>query len=188
MGRQPTDKHVIHIKRNGKRALRLGVKGEVVADLGKEAMDGLAHQRAFQLRAWAVQDKGRCPGRGPASPKAWDGTELCTFLGWQGVRMREDVSEMKLDGYQGPDQDFRFYSEENGKITGGLWARQSYILSDFSSVQLLSCVQLFATPWTAAHQASLSITNSCSLLKLMSIESVMPSNHLIICCPLLLLP
>ena len=47
---------------------------------------------------------------------------------------------------------------------------------------------LFATPWTAAHQASLSITISQSLLKLMSIESVMPSNHLIICCPLLLLP
>ena len=56
------------------------------------------------------------------------------------------------------------------------------------SVQLLSCVQLFATPWTAAHQASLSITNSWSLLKLMSIESVMPSNHLILCCPLLLPP
>ena len=56
------------------------------------------------------------------------------------------------------------------------------------SVQLLSCVRLFATPWTAAHQASLSITNSQSLLKLMSIESVMPSNHLILCCPLLLLP
>ena len=55
-------------------------------------------------------------------------------------------------------------------------------------VQSLSCVQLFATPWTAAHQASLPITNSCSLLKLMSIESVMPSNHLIIYCPLLLLP
>lgn len=49
--RQPTDKHVIHIKRNGKRALRLGVKAEVLAGLGKEAMDGLAHQRAFQLRA-----------------------------------------------------------------------------------------------------------------------------------------
>ena len=49
----------------------------------------------------------------------------------------------------------------------------------FSSVQLLSCVQLFATPGTAAHQASLSITNSGSLLKLMSIESVIPSNHLI---------
>ena len=55
-----------------------------------------------------------------------------------------------------------------------------------SSVQSLSCV--FATPWTAAHQASLSITNSQSLLKLMSIESVMPSNHLILCHPLLLLP
>ena len=48
-----------------------------------------------------------------------------------------------------------------------------------SSVQSLSHVQLFATPWTAARQASLSITNSCSLLKLMSIESVMPSNHLV---------
>ena len=58
----------------------------------------------------------------------------------------------------------------------------------FTLVQLLSHVQLFATPWTAAHQASLSITNSRSLLKFMSIESVMPSNHLILCCPLLLLP
>jgi len=57
-----------------------------------------------------------------------------------------------------------------------------------SSVQSLSHVQLFATPWTAAHQASLSITNSWSLLKLMSIKSVMPSNHLILCRPLLLLP
>ena len=57
----------------------------------------------------------------------------------------------------------------------------------FSSVQLLSRVQLFATPWTAAYQASLSVTNSWSLLKLMSIESVMPSNHLILCHPLLLL-
>ena len=55
-------------------------------------------------------------------------------------------------------------------------------------VQLLSHVRLFMTPWIAAHQASLSITNSQSLLKLMSIESVMPSNHLILCCPLLLLP
>ena len=56
-----------------------------------------------------------------------------------------------------------------------------------SPIQLLSCVQLFATPWTAAHQASLSITNSWSLPKLMSIESVMPSNHLILYCPLLFL-
>ena len=58
----------------------------------------------------------------------------------------------------------------------------------FSSVQSLSCGQLFATPWTAARQASLSISNSWSLLKLMSIESVMPSNHLILCHPLLLPP
>ena len=58
----------------------------------------------------------------------------------------------------------------------------------FSSVQSLSCVQLFATPRTVAHQASLSIINSRSLLKLMSIESVMPSNHLILCRSLLLLP
>ena len=55
-------------------------------------------------------------------------------------------------------------------------------------VQSLSCVWLFATPWTAARQVSLSFTNSQSLLKLMSFELVMPSNHLILCCPLLLLP
>ena len=61
-------------------------------------------------------------------------------------------------------------------------------LPSFSSVQLLSRVRLFATPWTAARQASLSITNSRSLLKLMSIEAVMPSSHLILCHPLLLLP
>ena len=60
--------------------------------------------------------------------------------------------------------------------------------SSLSPVQSLSHVWLFVTPWTAAHQASLSITNSQSLLKLMSIELVMPSNHLIFCHPLLLLP
>ena len=58
----------------------------------------------------------------------------------------------------------------------------------FSSVQLFSHAWLFATPWLAAGQASLSITNSQSLLKLTSIASVMPSNHLILCCPLLLPP
>jgi len=58
----------------------------------------------------------------------------------------------------------------------------------FSSVQLLSHVRLFATPWIAAHQASLSITNSRSSLRLTSIESAMPSSHLILCRPLLLLP
>ena len=57
-----------------------------------------------------------------------------------------------------------------------------------SSFQLLSRVQLIVKPWTAARQASLSVTNSQSLLKLLSIKSVMPSNHLILCCPLLFLP
>ena len=61
-------------------------------------------------------------------------------------------------------------------------------MSFFASVQLLSRVWFFVTPWTAAHQPSLSITNSRSPPKPMSIESVMPSNHLILCCPLLLLP
>ena len=61
-------------------------------------------------------------------------------------------------------------------------------MAQFCSVRLLSCVWLFATPWTAARQASLSITNSQSLLKLMSIELVVPSNHLFLCHPLLLLP
>ena len=59
---------------------------------------------------------------------------------------------------------------------------------EFSSLQSLSRVRLFATPWITARQASLSITNSRSSLRLTSIESVMPSNHLILCCPLLLLP
>ena len=63
-----------------------------------------------------------------------------------------------------------------------------FLPSLFSSVQLLSRVRFFATPWITAHQASLSITNSQSPPKPMSIQSVMPSSHLILCCPLLLLP
>ena len=62
------------------------------------------------------------------------------------------------------------------------------VIQIFSPVQSLSGIQFFATPWTAARQSSLSITNTQSLLKLMSIELVMPSNHLILCHPLLLLP
>ena len=76
-----------------------------------------------------------------------------------------------------------------------LWYIASFYFSGFyifvtmiSSVQSPSCVRLFVTPWTAARQASLSITNSRSLLKLMSIESVMLSSHLILSCSLLLLP
>ena len=72
-----------------------------------------------------------------------------------------------------------------------LWvavAERQALEGQLSSVQLLSHVQLFVTPWITAHQASLSFTISGSLLKLMAIVSVMPSNHLILCCPLLLLP
>ena len=71
-------------------------------------------------------------------------------------------------------------------ISGMLW--MAYSKDQFSLVQLLSCVWLFATPWTAAHQASLSLTNSQGLLKLMSIGSVIPSNHLILSRSLLLPP
>ena len=76
------------------------------------------------------------------------------------------------------------------QLNQGRWARAGLRVYDsvqFSSVQSLSRVWLFATPWIAAHQASLSITNSWSSLKLMCIESVMPSSHLIHYCPLLLL-
>ena len=76
-------------------------------------------------------------------------------------------------------------------ISKDTWLPQSVfsvIRYHFSSVQSLSHVQLYATPWIIACQASLSITNSQSLLKLMSIELVMPSSHLILCSPLLLLP
>ena len=73
-----------------------------------------------------------------------------------------------------------------------MWITINHVNTNFlksrSSVQLLSHVLLFVTPWTAACQASLSITNSRSLLKLISIELVMPSNHLILCHPLLLPP
>ena len=72
-----------------------------------------------------------------------------------------------------------------GQLIYDKWAK---IIQWFSSVQSLSRVQLFVTPWITARQASLSITNSQSSLKLMSMESVMPSNHLILCPPLLLLP
>ena len=69
------------------------------------------------------------------------------------------------------------------------WKRLSdFHFITFSSVQSLSHVQLFVTPWTAAHQASLSITNSQNLLKLMFVELLMPSNFIILCCPLLCPP
>ena len=74
------------------------------------------------------------------------------------------------------------------KLSCILEIRHFFHIFQFSSVQSLSCVRLFATPWAAARQASLSVTNSRSPPKLMSIKSVMPSSHLILCRPLLLLP
>ena len=73
------------------------------------------------------------------------------------------------------------------KFRGFIYLDWITFFNFFSSVQSLSHVQLFVTPWTAASQVSLSITNSRSLLKLTSVESVMPFSHLILCCPLLLL-
>ena len=79
--------------------------------------------------------------------------------------------------------------EERGGERRGSFVKDATVLPvRFSSVQSLSHVRFFGTPWIAAHQASLSITNSRSSLRLMSIESVMPSSHLILCRPLLLLP
>ena len=74
------------------------------------------------------------------------------------------------------------------RILSSTWMLHIIQCIQFSSFQLLSHVQLFATPWTAVHQASLSITNSLSSPKVMFIESVISSNHLILCHPLLLLP
>ena len=88
-----------------------------------------------------------------------------------------------------PVKECLFSYEISGAITTAhkrkfsMYVHSSY---QFSSVQLLSRVWLFSTPWITAHQASLSITNSWTSLRLMSIESVMPSSHLILCCPLLL--
>ena len=98
--------------------------------------------------------------------------------------------------YAGQEAIFRTGHGTKGWLQIGKGVCQGYILStclynlyaEFSSFQPLSCVQLFATPWTAACQASLSITNSWSLFKLMCIESMMPSSHLILYRPLLLLP
>ena len=90
--------------------------------------------------------------------------------------------------------DFMYFSLPGSSVLGISqarileWVAISFFNTQpqFSSVHSLSCVQIFVTSWTAAYQASPSITNSQSLLRLMSIESVMPSNHLILCCPLLL--
>ena len=87
-----------------------------------------------------------------------------------------------------PHLDIRIVHYFLFKLLGIYLLTKPFSSVQFNSVQPLSHVQLFATPWIAAHQASLSITNSQSLPKLTFIESVMPSSHLILCCPLFLLP
>ena len=87
-------------------------------------------------------------------------------------------------GLREPQQTFF----QRGCTNGQQYMKRFSMSLIISSVQFSLLLRLFVTPWTAAHQASLSITNSQSLLKFKSIESVMPSSHLILCCPLLLLP
>ena len=97
-------------------------------------------------------------------------------------------SDTASSGYNAKGEIVRNYDNawSKSQLNQRQWDQHHKV--QFSSVQSLSRVRLFVTPWTAAHQASLSITNSWSPPKPMSIESVMPSNHLILCHPLLLLP
>ena len=101
-----------------------------------------------------------------------------------------NTSKLILQGHHHPDTKTRQRQHTKRKLQAiSLMNTDAKILNKiFSSVQSLSHIQLFVTPWTEVHQASLSITNFPSLLKLMSVESVMPFNHLILCRPFLLLP
>ena len=107
----------------------------------------------------------------------WDWLKVGSYLTWR----RGERGSIFFDDY---------ISKEwlSGPWESQAWIRKLVQSVQFSSVQSLCRVQLFVTPWITAHQASLSITNSRSSLKLTSIESVMPSSHLIFCCPLFLLP
>jgi len=135
----------------------------------------------------AVTRESPWSNKDPAQTKINQKTFLKRWLFW-------DISLWSSQSVGFPNKVVFFASTPNLCFYWLLCGEQSeFELSDkviiqFSSVQSLSGVRLFVTPWTAAHQASLSITNSQSLLKLMSIESVMPSSHLILCHPLLLPP
>ena len=122
--------------------------------------------RALLVKGIGFQMSGQCPGAGGSSAPCW--------------------SESVLPPGADPDT-FRASPWAAGILPPRISVspRDPPLLRVASIQQSLSHVRLFVTPWTAARQASLSITNSWSILKLMSVESVMPSNHLIICRPLL---
>ena len=107
---------------------------------------------------------------------------------WRGISISKNIPIKKYRTIKLANHHFPTLKDlvDSGNIPQWLLRWQKELnLDQFNSVQSLSCVRLFVTPWTAARQASPSITNSQSLLKLMSIESVMLSNHLILCRPLL---
>ena len=99
---------------------------------------------------------------------------------------KENTWNEKKENTRNEEEDTTLMAESEEDSESKIMASGPISSVQFSSVQSLSHVRLFVTPWPAAGQASLSITNSWSLLKLMSIKSVMPSNHLILCCALLL--
>ena len=118
----------------------------------------------------------------------WEGlhkTQFLPVIKWY-VTYHCHVTCQKILWWTLPNKWYQFGHHKIQFVKKGLNDWLQFSEKDISSVQSLSRVQLFTTPWTAAHQASLSITDSRSMLTLMSIESVMPSKHLILCHPLLL--
>ena len=144
-------------------------------------LSGLPRWLSGKESACSAGDMGSIPGSGK-SP--WEGNNPLQYLCLGNSKDRGALVGYRPWGCKrvGCDLETRQQQQESIYLP-------TYVIShQFSSVQLLSHVWLFATPWTTACQASLSITNFRSSPKLMSIESVMPSNHLILCHPLLLLP
>ena len=150
---------------------------------------GLEHWGPFQAEG-SVNAKTQCIAKEQVGQRQVMGCQRRAHMPddmWMAVQLNRGAT-LPLLGLQ-----FILKTQEASESAGGfgkyrLLGPISGVSSRVAVVQSLSCVQLFATPWTAAYQASLSFTISQSSLKLMPIESMMPSNHLILCCPLLLLP
>jgi len=142
---------------------------------------------------------GRSSGGGNGNPLQYSCLENPMDKGvWQAIVHRVTQSQTRLKGLSKHHENYTKKASNGQTFQEPKWylkvlneRRNSEHVVQFSSVQSvesLSCVQLFVTPWITAHQASLSITNSQSSLRLTAIELVMPSSHLILCRPLLLLP